>query len=435
VDGPFVAYCSGDMCIRANPLQQFPPSSAAVASVSALPVLSGSGRQRPAVSLTRDLLHVYASCNPTFRYDASRISRRCLTTPSEPRGNDGLDNEHGDCILRVNDLIEDGGEGDGRRVAYRVLGLLGQGTFGQVVKAEDTSSGQLVVSLGTGRGRRGREGWVRLTPLTQHKRPTPHAPRFTAGAQSGEEQAGVHAAVPDGGADPRRLGPAAWARSAAHRQHPGPLHLPEPPLPGVRAPFRQPVRSAPTALMLFPPPDHINYTPTDRSPVVSCTQLQGRPDPLRCHCCLASTVASSPPQSHHHLTTTAAAVVAATICCGRRNSAASPSAAYACFARSYLTLWQPWKMPMYDRMELHPSPEPPSPSSPLSPRLSPPPPPPPPLPLRMNVSILHCLGLEVFVCPSPHVTVPWPCAAIQFMDSHCFQGPTTPVFTVALTSL
>ena len=32
-------------------------------------------------------------------------ARRCLTAPSEGRGNDGFDNEHNDLILNVEDVL------------------------------------------------------------------------------------------------------------------------------------------------------------------------------------------------------------------------------------------------------------------------------------------------------------------------------------------
>ncbi|CAK0783935.1 hypothetical protein CVIRNUC_007138 [Coccomyxa viridis] len=56
------------------------------------------------------------------------MARKCLTVPSEGRGNDGHDNEHNDLILNVDDVLSSGS----RR--YIVRDLLGQGTFGQVVR-------------------------------------------------------------------------------------------------------------------------------------------------------------------------------------------------------------------------------------------------------------------------------------------------------------
>jgi dual specificity protein kinase YAK1 len=56
-----------------------------------------------------------------------------LTKPSKPVYNDGADNEDWDYILYVNDVL--GGEHGGDR--YLILDVLGQGTFGQVVKCQN----------------------------------------------------------------------------------------------------------------------------------------------------------------------------------------------------------------------------------------------------------------------------------------------------------
>ena len=52
-----------------------------------------------------------------------------LTKPSKPAHNDGYDNDDWDYILYVNDII-----GTQERQQYQILDILGQGTFGQVVK-------------------------------------------------------------------------------------------------------------------------------------------------------------------------------------------------------------------------------------------------------------------------------------------------------------
>ena len=35
----------------------------------------------------------------------AEMAKRCLTVPSEGRGNDGFDNEHNDLILNVDDVL------------------------------------------------------------------------------------------------------------------------------------------------------------------------------------------------------------------------------------------------------------------------------------------------------------------------------------------
>lgn len=79
-----------------------------------------------------------------------------LTKPSKPAHNEGYDNEDYDYILYVNDLL--GGE-DGHKSAssrsppacmltafsrYLILDILGQGTFGQVVKCQNIRTHEIV---------------------------------------------------------------------------------------------------------------------------------------------------------------------------------------------------------------------------------------------------------------------------------------------------
>ncbi|WVR07762.1 hypothetical protein IAU60_004805 [Kwoniella sp. DSM 27419] len=87
----------------------------------------------PLKCLTTALPQTYSLCNPSFRYETSDNPRRVLTKPSKPVHNDGADNEDWDYILYVNDVL--GGENGGDR--YLILDVLGQGTFGQVVKCQN----------------------------------------------------------------------------------------------------------------------------------------------------------------------------------------------------------------------------------------------------------------------------------------------------------
>ncbi len=97
--------------------------------------------RRPSVveSATAGLLQVFSSCNPEFCFDKSLNPRRVLTKPSRPCYNSGYDNEKHDYILYVNDVI---GNEEGRK--YVILDLLGQGTFGQVVKCQRVKTGEIV---------------------------------------------------------------------------------------------------------------------------------------------------------------------------------------------------------------------------------------------------------------------------------------------------
>lgn len=81
---------------------------------------------------------------------------KCLTSPAAGVANDGLDNGEGNLIVFENDSIlvakksehslgeEKEAPGSSRMVEYRVLSLLGQGTFAQVFKCLHVPSGRLV---------------------------------------------------------------------------------------------------------------------------------------------------------------------------------------------------------------------------------------------------------------------------------------------------
>ena len=93
----------------------------------------------PVKALTVHLHHTYHLVNPAFFYELAFNPRRVLTKPSKPVYNDGYDNEESDYILYVNDWL---GSEDGNR--YLILDVLGQGTFGQVVKCQNMSTHEIV---------------------------------------------------------------------------------------------------------------------------------------------------------------------------------------------------------------------------------------------------------------------------------------------------
>ncbi|KAJ3012750.1 Homeodomain-interacting protein kinase 3 [Thoreauomyces humboldtii] len=91
--------------------------------------LAPSGRQLIIHAATSNLLSTYMRANQNFTYQADHNPRRVLTKPSKPMHNHGRDNEDWDFLLYVNDIM---GNQDGRQ--YRIMDVLGQGTFGQVAK-------------------------------------------------------------------------------------------------------------------------------------------------------------------------------------------------------------------------------------------------------------------------------------------------------------
>ncbi|GAB0135573.1 hypothetical protein EsDP_00003906 [Epichloe bromicola] len=96
----------------------------------------------PLQALTSHLPATYRICNPGFKYETSRNPRRVLTKPSKGTKNDGYDNEDSDYILYVNDIL--GSEEAGHKNRYLILDVLGQGTFGQVVKCQNLKTQEVV---------------------------------------------------------------------------------------------------------------------------------------------------------------------------------------------------------------------------------------------------------------------------------------------------
>ncbi|KAL5378851.1 hypothetical protein DPSP01_008890 [Paraphaeosphaeria sporulosa] len=96
----------------------------------------------PLQALTSHLPATYRVCNPGFKYESTRNPRRVLTKPSKGVKNDGYDNEDSDYILYVNDIL--GSEDAGHKNRYLILDVLGQGTFGQVVKCQNLKTQEVV---------------------------------------------------------------------------------------------------------------------------------------------------------------------------------------------------------------------------------------------------------------------------------------------------
>jgi dual specificity protein kinase YAK1 len=101
-----------------------------------------NGNDQPLQALTAHLPMTYKLCNGGFNYQSSRNPRRVLTKPSKGVKNDGYDNEDSDYILYVNDIL--GSEESGHKNRYLILDVLGQGTFGQVVKCQNLKTQEVV---------------------------------------------------------------------------------------------------------------------------------------------------------------------------------------------------------------------------------------------------------------------------------------------------
>ncbi|KAF3795911.1 Dual specificity protein kinase [Nymphaea thermarum] len=122
-----------------QPLPLWSPCKARFQPYTGLPEIrtpQKSGRLRVIVNrplvvrLTKDIIETYQICNPKFKCCESVYVKRYLTNPSEPVLNDGFDNENSDLVLFVNLVLVN----PRSRERYVVKDMLGQGTFGQVVK-------------------------------------------------------------------------------------------------------------------------------------------------------------------------------------------------------------------------------------------------------------------------------------------------------------
>ncbi|GAV48706.1 hypothetical protein ZYGR_0N01100 [Zygosaccharomyces rouxii] len=93
----------------------------------------------PVIALTKGLITTYSLCSPDFSYQTSKNPKRVLTKPNEGKYNGGYDNINSDYILYVNDVL-----GTEQNRKYLVLDILGQGTFGQVVKCQNILTKKIV---------------------------------------------------------------------------------------------------------------------------------------------------------------------------------------------------------------------------------------------------------------------------------------------------
>lgn len=102
-------------------------------------VSAGGEQITPFLGLTLHLVDTYSMCVPSYNYKSSRNPRRVLTKNNQGAHNHGYDNDTYDYILYVNDTL-----GVDEKRMYVVLDILGQGTFGQVVKCQDMKTGEIV---------------------------------------------------------------------------------------------------------------------------------------------------------------------------------------------------------------------------------------------------------------------------------------------------
>ncbi|KAF8670254.1 hypothetical protein HU200_050787 [Digitaria exilis] len=116
------------------------PSASGNGAASRISSLHGVRRKSFVARLTAGIIQTYQQCDPKFKYTDDHNPKRYLTSPSIPAHNDGLDNANWDLILYVN--LELVNKMSNRR--FIVKEMLGQGTFGQVVKCWDTETNDYV---------------------------------------------------------------------------------------------------------------------------------------------------------------------------------------------------------------------------------------------------------------------------------------------------
>jgi len=134
------------------------PSAASNPAVSA-PVDGTLDRSdKPLHRCTLDLLPLFRKCNPAYSWSGQQQPRRVLTSPSQPSATNPHDNINSNLIMSVGDILwhntedthvslnkpppvpkskTEGLPPQRYEKSFRVLELLGEGTFGQVVKVEE----------------------------------------------------------------------------------------------------------------------------------------------------------------------------------------------------------------------------------------------------------------------------------------------------------
>lgn len=114
--------------------------------------------QKPLHRCTLDLLQLFRVCNPAYSWTGQLQPRRVLTSPSVPSANNPHDNVNANLIMSVGDLLwhntedshvfrdkvppppkprDSNAPPQRYERSFKVLELLGEGTFGQVVKCEE----------------------------------------------------------------------------------------------------------------------------------------------------------------------------------------------------------------------------------------------------------------------------------------------------------
>ena len=133
-------------------------------------------------ALSARLASTFKAVNPSMVQPDDTPLRRVLTQPSQPASNGGLDNELGDLIVAVSDTIASPSMGQ-----FEVLGHLGRGTFGQVLKVRSADNRAFALKVIRNRPAFLQQAEVEVELLRELRLPKPPA------GSEGEEHLGAAA--------------------------------------------------------------------------------------------------------------------------------------------------------------------------------------------------------------------------------------------------
>ena len=135
-------------------------------------------------ALSARLASTFKAVNPSMAQPDDTPLRRVLTQPSQPASNGGLDNELGDLIVAVSDTIASPSMGQ-----FEVLGHLGRGTFGQVLKVRSADNRAFALKVIRNRPAFLQQAEVEVELLRELRLPKPPAGSEGEGAEAARERA------------------------------------------------------------------------------------------------------------------------------------------------------------------------------------------------------------------------------------------------------
>ena len=137
-------------------------------------------------ALSARLASTFKAVNPSMVQPDDTPLRRVLTQPSQPASNGGLDNELGDLIVAVSDTIASPSMGQ-----FEVLGHLGRGTFGQVLKVRSADNRAFALKVIRNRPAFLQQAEVEVELLRELRLPKPPAGSEGEGAEAARERAAL----------------------------------------------------------------------------------------------------------------------------------------------------------------------------------------------------------------------------------------------------